>query len=442
MFVCRKIAMTDNHGKDTHRPSEPEPDVQAMVEEYRKYQTFYQAFAETVQQLLTSLLEDRGIKPHSITARVKTLASLEGKLTRPGKHYRNLQQVTDLVGLRIIAHFNREVDYIGDLIDGEFEVDKANSVDKRIPTDPPQFGYASLHKVCGLSPRRLWLTEYRKFGGMVCEIQIRTILQHAWAEIEHDLGYKSEIAVPLHLKRQFSRLAALLEVADEQFADLSEKLAWYRRRAAQIIEVNRSSLPLDLVTLSLFQESNELLQSITKELYPKARPVSHADEYRLKQLHAAGIRDTQTLIRMLEKSRNQIVGYFRATAAGKAKHEYGSSSWVLRILALLVAANREEPEAMAKSLKVFAPDSAQPSKPSDSQYYTYVNSTFETTRAILKEMPAEPEVEDSTSVNSEMLEKLHPILKGEILEAGGVNAKEEKAKEEIPPGREKDPGLE
>lgn len=65
------------------------------------------------------------------------------------------------------------------------------------------------------------LTEY------TFEIQFRTVLQHAWAEIEHDLGYKSEYSIPLSMRREFSRVAGLLELADETFEKLKHQLNDY-----------------------------------------------------------------------------------------------------------------------------------------------------------------------------------------------------------------------
>ena len=64
---------------------------------------------------------------------------------------------------------------------------------------------------------RMVLRENKAFEGLKCEIQIRSVLQHAWAEIEHDLGYKSELTIPKEVRRSFSRLAGLLELGDKEF---------------------------------------------------------------------------------------------------------------------------------------------------------------------------------------------------------------------------------
>jgi hypothetical protein len=61
------------------------------------------------------------------------------------------------------------------------------------------------------------LVEYSTHTGVQFEVQIRSTLQHAWAEIEHDRGYKSEVEVARAVRRRFSRLAGLLELADYEF---------------------------------------------------------------------------------------------------------------------------------------------------------------------------------------------------------------------------------
>ena len=69
--------------------------------------------------------------------------------------------------------------------------------------------------MCSLTPERAALAEYEAFKDMKCEIQVRSILQNAWAEIEHDLGYKTKEAIPVQSQRRFARLAGLLELADD-----------------------------------------------------------------------------------------------------------------------------------------------------------------------------------------------------------------------------------
>jgi len=132
-------------------------------------------------------------------------------------------RITDLAGVRIIAYFPSDVDKIVPLIEKEFKVDPKHSVDKRLSSDPAIFGYASIHFVVEFRPEMLKLPEYALFDKMKCEIQVRTILQHAWAEIEHDIVYKSPGEIPFRrVRRRFACLAGLLEIADREFESLRQ----------------------------------------------------------------------------------------------------------------------------------------------------------------------------------------------------------------------------
>jgi ppGpp synthetase/RelA/SpoT-type nucleotidyltranferase len=197
------------------------------------------------ERLLFQLLDNAGYRVHSITSRVKKKDSLRRKLLRPGKDYKMLADVTDVVGIRITTYFEDEVDRVGDLIQKEFEVDKLRLVDKRLSLDADRFGYLSLHYVCCLCKERLRLAEYRPYHDMPCEILIRSVLQHAWAEIEHDLGYKAAAGVPTPIRRRFSRLAGLLEIADREFAEIRDVLAQYSSGIKEQIAVSPSTVGID-----------------------------------------------------------------------------------------------------------------------------------------------------------------------------------------------------
>jgi putative GTP pyrophosphokinase len=173
-----------------------EEKIGTILEQYDQQRGLYDQFALKCESLLKELLGVKKYRVHSVTSRTKERNKLGKKLRREEKSYEQLSEVTDVAGVRIITHFEDEVDKIGTLVEKEFDVDAKQSIDKRRLLDPDRFGYLSLHYVCGLNPERLKLPENEKYKGLPCEIQIRSILQHAWAEIEHDLGYKSNNTVP------------------------------------------------------------------------------------------------------------------------------------------------------------------------------------------------------------------------------------------------------
>jgi len=237
-----------------------------LVEEYEVERDKYQSFANTVDNLLVRLLASEGITVHSVGHRCKTVNSLRGKVEKK-RSYETLSQITDLAGVRLITHYEDDVHKIAQVVESEFFIDKVNSIDKGKALDPEKFGYLSLHYVVSLSDDRAALKEYSAFRGMKAEIQVRSILQHTWAEIEHDTGYKSNIEIPKHIRRRFSRLAGLLELADQEFIGIRDALAAYSDTVAVEVEkpigvvggVPAQEVSLDKISLARFIELDPLV---------------------------------------------------------------------------------------------------------------------------------------------------------------------------------------
>jgi putative GTP pyrophosphokinase len=197
-----------------------------LLHDYDQQHERLKAFERKLATLVEDLLGD--FKIHSIDSRLKGRDSFEKKLAiRADRWYTRLDQVTDLVGIRIITFYDEDVDEVAEVIKKEFLIDDDNSIDKRLlPAD--RFGYLSLHHIVSLKPDRCRLAEYKPFDGLKAEVQIRSLLQHGWAEVEHGLGYKSSFELPLRYRRSFSRLAGLLELVDQEFTRLRHELAWYQ----------------------------------------------------------------------------------------------------------------------------------------------------------------------------------------------------------------------
>ena len=94
------------------------------------------------------------------------------------------------------------------------------------------FGYLYLHYVCSLP-------EDAGYPQKVCnrrfEIQIRTILQHVWDAVNHDMGYKGDFGMPRTVTRQFARLAGLFEIVDEEFIRVRDNLNIYTEQTREKI---------------------------------------------------------------------------------------------------------------------------------------------------------------------------------------------------------------
>jgi putative GTP pyrophosphokinase len=214
-----------------------------------------------LEGLIEDLLRAEKIRYHSVKARVKDKESCERKLQRSDTE-RSFSSLTDVLGVRIITYFRDDVDAAAKVIEREFFIDTPNSVDKSAILDPDRFGYLSIHYISQLADTRANLPENRAYKGKNFEIQIRSITQHAWAEIEHDLGYKSEAAVPKTIRRRFSRLAGLLELADDEFIAIRGELADHQASSAAVIAQGQLSAEIDQNSLHSFLESDTRVYSL------------------------------------------------------------------------------------------------------------------------------------------------------------------------------------
>jgi ppGpp synthetase/RelA/SpoT-type nucleotidyltranferase len=156
---------------------------------------------------------------HLVAARAKQPDSLRGKLRRK-KYSDPAAQVTDTVGVRVITYYRSGVDPVAEALKREFQIDRARSEDKRRLLDLREFGYRSVHLIAKLKLPRSRMTEYADLASVWFEIQVRSLLEHAWAEIDHEVVYKSGVKYPDATARLFGALAGTLEILDVEFENL------------------------------------------------------------------------------------------------------------------------------------------------------------------------------------------------------------------------------
>jgi ppGpp synthetase/RelA/SpoT-type nucleotidyltranferase len=196
---------------------------------------------EIYEQFLKAVLKEtcRTFAPLAIIeARTKSLTSFAGKTLRKRALYMDpkiplppdpLVRMTDLTGGRIITQTSQQVHAICQFLEETFDIDWDNSEDVSNRLRPTEFGYRSVHYIVIVNQEKLraagiTVPVRRKVLGLKAEIQVRTLLEHAWADIGHDMTYKTELKVPARIHRQFAAVAAILESTDHEFGRLVQAL--------------------------------------------------------------------------------------------------------------------------------------------------------------------------------------------------------------------------
>ncbi|MBL8923562.1 MAG: hypothetical protein JNJ54_32205 [Myxococcaceae bacterium] len=264
------------------------------------------------------LLREAGVPVSFVTWRLKEPASLAHKLARPDKSYHALWDVTDLVALRVSVSFEDDIERVARLIERSFQVDFGHSLERVRPA-----GYRSVHYVCAHpgGPH----VDFR------FEVQVRTALQHAWAEVEHDLGYKVNDAVPEAIRRRFSRVASLLELADQEFVSIRDDLASSREAARATLARSDGDLPIDLVSLDALVRQpvlEALDQSVARALGQPLVEAVFFPDYLVEVLKLSGLGSTAKVLQALEHHAAEVPAVLPKYLAF-ARHELDFDATVL-----------------------------------------------------------------------------------------------------------------
>jgi ppGpp synthetase/RelA/SpoT-type nucleotidyltranferase len=186
------------------------------------------AGAEAVE-LVTTVLDEAGINYLSVSGRTKSIASFAEKATRAVDGVRlytdPLREIGDQLGVRVITYVRDDVDAVADLLGDQVVVNDDRDLGRETASEG-RFGYASRHLQIALDAARESQPAYAHLRGRNVQVQIRTVLQHAWAEFEHDIRYKGTVpAEHAHdFDRRFTLAAGLLELADQEFATIRDRL--------------------------------------------------------------------------------------------------------------------------------------------------------------------------------------------------------------------------
>lgn len=280
-----EVDPSDTFDFDLHRKT--------AEEEYSRRRQEYVEFADLVAGLLTGALRADGLAVHRVEQRAKSIESFgskaarlaEDKLDAP-KYPTPMSDVTDIAACRVITFFVQDISRVRSIVEREFDV--LEGVDRSSFKRPGgRLGYESFHFVVKLNRARRSLAEYKPYASLVIEIQVRTILQHAWAEVEHDIRYKRLEDLPEEVSRRFMALAGMIEVADREFqaiADYNEQL-----EAAAAISIDTGKYAEAELT------TNALKRYLDRQYAPDGRMRNFGYSWMTQLLRNLGVRDIEQL---------------------------------------------------------------------------------------------------------------------------------------------------
>ena len=228
-----------------------------QVEAYVRERPSYETYAVVLQRVLETAC--RASFPEALVqARAKGVGSFAEKVARKfGKYPDAVNQLTDLCGARVIVQTTDQVGGVCEFIKANFIVAEEENKENLLAVD--QFGYRDMHFIVQLHlDRELGITpnERKAIGTRKAEIQVRTWVEHAWADTLHDRIYKTPITPSSDIKRSAHLLAALMEESDRLFrrlaSDLDGLIANYTTNARKA-EVQKE---IDIQSLVLANETD------------------------------------------------------------------------------------------------------------------------------------------------------------------------------------------
>lgn len=267
---------------------------QEIEAEYIILRPIVDAACLSIVKELESLFSTEDIRlAVEIQRRTKTLESILDKIdSKIVKVHTSIKEIQDIAWLRIIVLEKTDLEKVVSLLEQRFEIDKHYNTQQKLKED--QFWYASIHLVVKLKNSWLEVPSFKHCKGLLFEIQVRTLAQHSWAEMSKRLQYKREKDAPPALRRSVHRMAALLELIDEEF----HRLVLSQSEYVESLTENSQELLLNTDTLKF----------ILDEKFPvwnKKGDENYAEL--LEEINKIGIERTTQLIKIIEAHLDQVL---------------------------------------------------------------------------------------------------------------------------------------
>jgi len=263
------------------------PSLKEFAVEYQKLQFSLNRFSKELSRQIHELLRNQNIVlGFPIQDRVKSWSSIEEKIERLSFKAGSIADLQDLVGLRIILLFSRDVQRTCELVTKKFNVIRQYDTQERLGED--RFGYSSIHFV--IKPPEQWLAvpTMVEMCDLVAELQVRTVAQHIWSEASQTFQYKQETNVPVPIRRSIARISAILEIVDLEF----DRVLQHRDEYREGIMATDTNEPLNV----------DVLEKTLDDLLP---PENKSEKERYSELFEKlthhGIRDQASLRTLVNK---------------------------------------------------------------------------------------------------------------------------------------------
>jgi putative GTP pyrophosphokinase len=242
---------------------DPWLDQPKNIKRFVEQRPYYERLCTEISYTLRSAMLSQKIIFASVTERAKTLDSFLEKNAR--KQYNGpFDMIEDFAGVRVVVLYQDDLPLVESIIRDEFEVLKKE--DKSNNLLPNQFGYGAVHFIVKLGKKSSG-ARYDEINDLKCEIQTRTVVQDAWAIIQHHLVYKNEALIPQQILRSLNRLAGLFEVADDQFQKVRNQRETYLMEIEskrEFSDLLKSEIDADTLSAYLKRKFPDLLS----EIYP------------------------------------------------------------------------------------------------------------------------------------------------------------------------------
>ena len=253
----------------------------AFLKEFSSKRQHYKKIANYIHDFIRDYCDSSAIQ--STEWRAKTIESFQEKCSKINddgstKYDKPFDQLTDLAGVRIIVYTRDQVDLLCNEIKENFDVQEEIDVGERVYKDG-RFGYQSKHLVVKLAETKdkMKLKETAHIRDLFCEIQVRTLLQHAWAAIEHKIQYKRKSDIPLEVRKRFSALAGALELADRELQSIVKDGDALRSIVQDDLEM---SLTIETLQQSTPSENIENIYTESENDYQNVRELINNMKYK------------------------------------------------------------------------------------------------------------------------------------------------------------------